>query len=257
MTKVDDALELHALLDGELELARQVELEARLRDDAVLREALRSLERDRDALRTEADYHRAPAALLARLGAQPAPSAGSAARGALAAPRRRAWLPAAFSAAIALVLGIGLGLLPWQDDRDEALAREAIASHVRATLGQRLVDVASSDQHTVKPWLSARLDYSPPLPETLAPGAVFLGGRVDYLEGHPVAALVYRQRQHGIDAFVWPDNRAESALAVRSERGFNVVHWSRAGMTHWVVSDLNRGELVAFAQALDASAAPR
>ena len=108
----------------------------------------------------------------------------------------------------------------------------------------------------MKPWLSARLDYSPPVADAPVPGASFLGGRVDYLDGRPVAALVYRQRQHLIDAYVWPTTQRDAAAQALAQRGFNVVHWARGGMRFWLVSDINRDELTAFAQALAEAAAP-
>ena len=88
---------------------------------------------------------------------------------------------------------------------------EAVASHVRSTLGPHLVDVASSDHHTVKPFLSSKLGFSPPVYELQLPGSVFVGGRVDYLDGQPVAALVYRQGEHVVNAFVWPSGRATAS----------------------------------------------
>ena len=230
-------------------------MEARLADDAALGSELQALQRLRDAVRDGADHHAAPAALRARVQALSGRSTGpvSAAHRA----RQRWARPAAAAAlAFAVVLASALGWV-WQQGRDEPLEGEVIASHVRATLGQHLVDVASSDRHTVKPWLSARLDFSPPVPEFGSLGTLFLGGRLDYLDGRPVAALVYRQSQHIVDAFVWPANASDSRLRVRSQRGFNIVHWSRAGMAHWVVSDLSEGELVAFAQALDLAESSR
>ncbi|MBC7483157.1 MAG: anti-sigma factor [Rhizobacter sp.] len=133
--------------------------------------------------------------------------------------------------------------------------RDVVASHVRATLGQHLVDVASSDRHTVKPWLSARLGYSPPVAELPVPGSVFLGGRVEYLDGRPVAALVYRQGEHIVNAFVWPTNAADAPTGYGFARGFQTAHWSRAGMTHWVISDLNREAFGAIVRALETVAA--
>ena len=264
---IDDRMCLHAFVDGELGLARQLEFEARLREDAALRAELQTLQADREAVRAAADYHRAPAALRARIaagavdrpgavqGASPAAagSSSSAAPAAIAAPRtvrRRGWFAtAALAAAMLRVVALGLVVMARHDDSDRRVAHEAVASHVRATLGQRLVDIASSDQHTVRPWLSARLDFSPPVREV--PGAVFLGGRVDHLDGHPVAVLVYRQRQHVIDAFVWPGDTATDRPALYEERGFNAIGGAIAGMTLWVVSDLNRDELAAFAQSLE------
>ena len=257
MTKPEVTMQLHAFLDGELEFARHLEIEARLQHDLALRTELQGMERMRELGRTSADYHRAPAALRARMAtgidrpAEPPTRAAGIAQP--VAPRRRAWIAAASALACTLVLVVGLAFFARQGGRDERIAQETIASHVRATLGQRLVDIAASDQHTVKPWLSSRLDFSPPVQEVA--GAAFLGGRIDHLDGHPVAVLVYRQRQHVIDVFIWPEQRASAGIAAYAERGFNALRGSRAGMTHWVVSDLNRDELAAFAQSLDAGEA--
>ena len=132
---------------------------------------------------------------------------------------------------------------------------EAVASHVRSTIGQHLLDVASSDHHTVKPFLSSRLGYSPPVRELELPGSVFLGGRVDYLDGRPVAALVYRQDQHIVNSFVWPDAGGDSKPQFTSERGFLIAHWSQGGMRHCVISDVNREEFQRVVDALRAAAA--
>lgn len=257
MTPPEVRMQLHAFLDGELELARHLEVEARLQHDPALRSELHGLERMRELVRTTADYHRAPTALRARMASRierpaeaPMRAVGIARP---VAPRRRAWIAAASVLAFAMVLVVGLALFARSGERDQHIAQETIASHVRATLGQRLVDIASSDQHTVKPWLSSRLDFSPPVQQVA--GAVFLGGRIDHLDGHPVAVLVYRQRQHVIDVFVWPEARAPAGTAPYAERGFHALRGWSAGMTHWVVSDLNRDELAAFAQSLDSGEA--
>jgi len=145
-----------------------------------------------------------------------------------------------FGLAATLAVALNVGGLRWaQDDR---LMDDVVASHVRSTLGQHLVDVASSDHHTVKPWLSSKLDFSPPVTELQIPGSVFLGGRVDYLDGHPVAALVYRQGEHVVNSFVWPGTAKDSKAEFSEERGFQTAHWSHSGMTHWVISDVNRSE---------------
>ena len=257
---------LNAFVDDELDLAGRLVLEARLGADAAFRAGVAQSHALRAAVRDQADYFPAPPALRQRLTVD---VRGAAAR-AEPAPRREggwrqwlAWRPlgTGFAAACALFWIASVVLSPalWPGGTKDRLAEEVIASHVRSTVGDRLVDVASSDRHTVKPWLSSRLDYSPPVADAPLPGTVFAGGRVDYLDGRPVAALVYRQRQHVIDVYVWPDSHpgAASASAMRSssERGFNTLHWSRAGMRYWVVSDLNRQELAAFASALDRVAA--
>ena len=244
-----DRRELNAYLDGELDLARQLALETRLAREPAARSELESLRGVRDAVRDRADYHAAPVELLAKLqwsqATSPAatPSAGW---------RRwfdwRPWVPAfALAGAVFWALHLGIAL----PDHDTRLMQEVIASHVRSTVGQKLVDVASSDRHTVKPWLSSHLDYSPPVADVPVPGAVFLGGRIDYLDDRPVAVLVYRQRQHVIDAYIWPTDAVPAAATTRAQRGFNTIHWVRGGMRYWLVSDINRDELAGFATALD------
>ncbi len=152
------------------------------------------------------------------------------------------WRPlvSALGGAAVLAIALQFTLLPAQ--REEQLGQEVVASHARATLAQRLVDVESSDHHTVKPWLSSRLDFSPPVPQLNLPGTQLLGGRVDYLDGRPVAALVYRHAGHLVDSFVWPAAQGEARVAMSSQRGFHLAHWTRNGMVHWVVSDLNPRE---------------
>jgi anti-sigma factor RsiW len=131
----------------------------------------------------------------------------------------------------------------------EQLEAELVGNHVRALMVAHLTDVASSDQHTVKPWFQGKLDYSPPVKDLRAEGFALLGGRLDYVAGQPVAALVYRRNGHLINLFVWPGGRAP--LTEASERqGYNVMRWSDDGMTYAAVSDVNRNELRAFCELL-------
>ena len=246
---------LNAFVDGELTLSEQLAMETRIEHDAALRAEVERLRALRDAVRSNADYHAAPVTL--RAGLQQLATPSPVARPALRKPNWRGWRdwfgwqPFAIGLISAVVLMWGLGLTPWLGGQQERLLQDAVASHVRATLGQRVVDVASSDQHTVKPWLSSKLDFSPAVPDTHPPGANFLGGRVDYLDGHPVAVLVYRQRDHVVDVFVWPTAEADAPVKSRAQRGFNITHWSKAGMTYWAVSDLNADELTTFARAIE------
>jgi anti-sigma factor RsiW len=175
-----------------------------------------------------------------------------------AAPRdrgRRHWLGAgALAGSMVTVLAwiTGNTVLEWRDRSD--LANEAVADHVRATLANHLTDVATSDRHTVKPWLSSRLDYSPPVQDLSGEGFPLTGGRVDYLDKRPVATLVYRYREHVVDVFVRPvaDGAARSSptppALSGTVRGFNVVRASGAGMDWVAVSDASAdvlGPLVA------------
>jgi anti-sigma factor RsiW len=255
------AEELTAFIDGELELTRQLALEARLAADPALREQVQGLRALRDAVRERADYHIAPAALRAQL-QLPTPSAP-----ALAARNRPepsgwrlwfAWRPLSVACALVAVFALTLSLTTLQSGGDERLMQEVIASHVRSSMGEKLVDVASSDQHTVKPWLSSKLDFSPPVGDVSMPSGIsFVGGRVDYLDARPVAALVYRQRKHVIDAYIWPSAQGDTQMQPLSQHGFNVVHWTQGGMRFWVVSDLQRDELAVFARSLAQADAAR
>jgi anti-sigma factor RsiW len=240
--------ELNAFVDGELHLSRQLEIEARLRDDEALRAQVESLQRLRDDVRSQADYHAAPAALRMAMSGAPSPSLQDA-----RATLRRwfAWRPLASALAVAMcaVAAVNLVLSPRQ--QEDRLREEIVASHARATMTGHLVDVASSDQHTVKPYLSSRLDFSPPVRELTLPGSVFLGGRVDYLDGRPVAALVYRQGKHVVDSYVWPTQDADSAVRISTLRGFHVARWSRQGMAHCLVSDVSPDVFARIAKELE------
>jgi anti-sigma factor RsiW len=131
--------------------------------------------------------------------------------------------------------------------RDD-IAVEAVTSHVRATLGNHLIQVASSDQHTVKPWLSARLDYSPPVPDMRVQGFTLVGGRIDYLDGRPVATLVYRIRDHMIDVFVRPQSARAPPTALRTLRGFHIVEARGSAMDWLAVSDVGADVLQSFVE---------
>jgi len=245
---------INAFVDGELDLASQLEMEDRMRVDAALREQVEGLRQLRAAVREGADYHAAPAALRERMAGLIAPERPNPARAAVVATaavqRWLQWRPMAASFALVAVLAVALNLSWLRSTQDQRVLDDVVASHVRSTLGQHLVDVASSDHHTVKPWLSSKLDFSPPVNELPLPGSVFLGGRVDYLDGHPVAALVYRQGQHVVNSFVWPTASKDSAVEFSQERGFQTAHWSHGGMTHWVVSDVNRDEFKSIVGAI-------
>jgi anti-sigma factor RsiW len=229
---------LHAYVDGELDPARSLELEAYLAANPAARAACERLRDIAGAIREKAYYHAAPAPLAARLRASLPAVPGEIKR--VAAWQGRLKLAASFAAVILVTWFAAIGYL--RPDRDESIAQEALASHLRATLANRLAEVASSDQHTVKPWLSARLTFSPPVMDLSAHGFELTGGRLDYVAGRPVAALVYKRRQHMIDVFVWPAP-ADTGERTFTRDGFNVARFARDGMTYWLVSDLNQNEL--------------
>jgi anti-sigma factor RsiW len=261
-----DMQQLNAFIDGELDLKSQLEFEARLHNDLALRTQADRLRQLRSRLRESADYHAAPAALRQRLIASHAPPLAAPPampelrHGAGVAGAVQRWWglrPTVALLGMAGVLAVALNLAWLRAGPSDRVHDDIVASHVRSTIGQRLVDVASSDRHTVKPWLSSRLDFSPPVTELPLPGSTFLGGRVDYVDGRPVAALVYRQGQHVVNSYLWPTQGQDSAAAFSAERGFQIAHWTRSGMKHWLISDLGRDEFASFAQALEAADAAR
>jgi anti-sigma factor RsiW len=153
--------------------------------------------------------------------------------------------------AAALLVGIGLALvIPQLFNRSTGVlvADEALASHLRSMQGDNhLMDVVSTDQHTVKPWFDGKLDFAPPVKDLKDEGFPLAGGRLDFMHGRPVAALIYHRNKHIINVFVWPGESGESSS---EKQGYNLVHWSDGGMTFWAVSDLNAGELGQFANLL-------
>ena len=195
-------------------------------------------------LKAEVPYFRAPPTLRERMAAvaRAAPDGEREGRG-----LRWRWLTAgalAGSAATVLAWLLAGAVMEWRASED--LAVEAVNSHVRATLTHAAIQVASSDQHTVKPWLSARLDFAPPVKDLAAEGFALAGARLDFLDHRPVAALVYRYRDHVIDVYVRPQS-SSAVAASRSVRGFNVVHAAGHGMDWFAVSDANAealGQLV-------------
>jgi anti-sigma factor RsiW len=125
----------------------------------------------------------------------------------------------------------------------QLLAENVLSAHLRSLNGPHLLDVPSTDQHTVKPWFAGKLDFSPPVKEL--DGFPLLGGRIEYFEGHSAAALVYGRRAHIVNLFVWP-SAVSTPESSQTHNGYQMRTWSASGMTFWAVSDLNPAELADF-----------
>jgi anti-sigma factor RsiW len=202
-------------------------------------------------LRREVPYFSAPAALRERLAARFAetPPAPALPRTALRG-RWNFFAGGALAGCVASVFAMLLGTAALEMVASDDRAQEAVTRHVSATLDHGLVAVLSSDQHTVKPWLSARLDYSPPVEDLANEGYPLVGGRVDTLQRQPVATLVYRHRQHTIDVYVRPLEGDVRAPSLRTVRGFNVAQAYGADMEWVAVSDMSGELLSAFVERL-------
>src|SRR5207249_4757789 len=162
-----------------------------------------------------------------------------------ARPAAQPWRWLGVAATVVAVVGGTFMVATLPHDRgDDATTREAVSGHIRSLMANHLTDVASTDQHTVKPWFNGKLDFSPPVTDFASADYPLVGGRLDYLQGHSVAALVYMHHKHTINVFVWPVASAREELApALTEQGFHVIHGTHAGMAYWVVSDLNTEEL--------------
>jgi anti-sigma factor RsiW len=244
MSHADVEAQVDVYLDGELAESEAVELEAhlagcascaRFRDDRL---ALRQ------AIAARMPRLEAPELLRARVRA--------AVREAAAPARARrlspflAWRWLAFAASLAAV-AVGSWRLAVVRTESASLADEVLASHVRSLMPGHLNDVVSSDQHTVKPWFNGKLDFSPPVHDFSGRGYPLLGGRLDYLDGRPVAALVYGRRQHVINVFLWPAAGPEGIARPVARRGYHLLHWATPDLDYWVASDLGLAELSEFA----------
>jgi anti-sigma factor RsiW len=205
--------------------------------------ALESLHAERTMLKTKLPFYRAPPGLASRIGA-------ALPREVPPAPSRR-WFPTqALGGGLAGALaGVALTLLVVHGPNGtDPVIQGAIDSHVRSLMAEHLTDVATSDQHTVKPWLSARLDVSPPVRDMADVGFPLLGGRLDYVDGHKGAAVVYRHAKHIINLFAWAASGGDTSFTERTHQGFNVVSWRRDGIAYYAVSDLEADQLAAFAR---------
>ena len=228
--------------DGELDLATCLRVEEHLAACPACRAALEEEKALGDLVASEAPRFAAPPFLKARLRAalpEEAPSPF---------PWWRrlspAWRYSGLAGAVAVIL-FGFFVLPLGGMSE--LDREAVTDHVRSLQVSHLVDVASSDQHTVKPWFAGKLDYSPQIVDLGPSGYPVVGGRLDVLDRQAVAAVIYQRRKHYINLFIWPSEGGAIRGGLRSRNGYHVLRWTKSGMNYVAVSELGVKELKEFA----------
>jgi anti-sigma factor RsiW len=251
--------------DGELDALTSQRIEQHLRDCHKCEEAFEAHTALARAITQGVPYYKATADLRQRIqsslrdavAAKPKDSGKQASQ--LSTPRsqgerRPAFLPVpwnwlALAAAIILGAILASSFLPriGAPNADQFLATQLIASHVRSLMANHLTDVPSSDQHTVKPWLDAKLDFAAPVADLSSQGFPLIGGRLDYLDNHSAAALVYQRRKHFINLFIWPKtSRDSTAQTIVARQGYHLLHWSDGDFAYWAVSDVNTGDLQNF-----------
>jgi anti-sigma factor RsiW len=240
---------LRAYFDDELDLVRSVEFEEHLKTCPQCAGELREQQTLRDSLRAANLYERAPDGLRARIRA----ALPTEVRPQSFTTTRRPvieWL--AIAAAILIAVFLGVKVIPDIGSlKQNLVAEEIVASHIRSLQPGHLMDVESTDQHTVKPWFDGKLDFAPPVVDLATQGFPLVGGRLDYIGRRNVAALVYQQQKHFINVFIWPEEKSSAKPPeVQTIQGYNVVSWSHNGMNFCAVSDLNSTKLREFADLL-------
>ena len=251
MTCTDIQTAIHGYLDGELDAVRNLEIEQHLQHCAACSQTYKADQTLQRAIKTDSHYYRAPADLRKRIQS----SIRQVGKSKLLFPAMP-WRWLAVAASVAFVVILAWALFPRLHglDAEQLVAQEVVSSHVRSLMVDHVADVMSSDQHTVKPWFTGKLDFSPSVKNLANEGFPLVGGRLDYLENRAVAALVYQRQNHFINVFIWPsshDTHANTKALAR--QGYHLVHWSKAGMTYWVISDLNDTELQEFVRLVQAS----
>jgi anti-sigma factor RsiW len=232
---------IEAYIDEELDPGLSASLEEHLSGCPSCSEVYTRFREQRTNISSAAPYYTAPVELQR--------SVRDALRQATANETKAAanqvpWRWLAIAASILLAISVSWNLRPSQrrTAQNDLIAQNILSDHIRSLIGTHLLDVPSTDQHTVKPWFAGKVDFSPPVKDVA--GFPLLGGRLEYFEGHSAAALIYGRRAHIINLFVWPS--AATPEASQTRNGYHLRSWSSGGMTFWAVSDVNDGELAQF-----------
>ena len=251
MNCTDSQAALPSYLDGELDPLRNLEIEQHLQHCAACSQTYTADQTLQTAIKSGAPYYPAPANLRKRI------------RSSIRQERKGVpvfqvmpwrWLSLAASVALVAIFAWNVVPRPYGLDTEELMAQEVVSSHVRSLMASHLVDVSSSDRHIVKPWFAGKLDFSPSVVDLIDHGFPLIGGRLDYLDKRPVAAVVYQRREHVINLFIRPAaHDSDPGRTPVTTQGYHLLSWTRAGMTYVAVSDLNTNELLEFVRLVQTS----
>jgi anti-sigma factor RsiW len=246
MTCDEAELLLHALLDGELDAGHAHEVEAHVASCQRCAAALADYREMSKAVADAGLRYTAPARLRRRIEAtlpQTRPM-----------PNRRSVLKGfAMGSAVSAIAATGLVAIVLRNDDEQRIMSEVVSAHLRSLQAGHLTDVVSTDQHTVKPWFNGRLDVAPPVIDLTAQGFTLIGGRLDYVDGRALGAVVYKRRSHVINLFAALAANTERRAKTETLQGFNIRRWSERGLNYWAVSDLGADELTEFGDKFEAA----
>jgi len=250
MTCDEAEILLHALIDGELDAGHTRDVEAHVASCPRCAAALADYREMSKAIAGADLRFAAPPELRRRIEAalpQALPQAS--------APSRRSMLRGfAMGSAVSALAATGLVAIVLRNDDEQRILSEVVTAHLRSLQAGHLIDVVSTDQHTVKPWFNGKLDVSPPVVDLTAQGFTLIGGRLDYVDARSIGAVVYRRRQHIINLFVAQTANTEHRPAkMETMQGLNVRRWSEQGMNFWAVSDIGPDELAEFGDKFEAT----
>jgi anti-sigma factor RsiW len=239
---------IHALIDGELDAGHAREVEAHIATCTACTGKLDEFQDLRKAMAPAGLRFVAPASLRSRIeGKLPLAAAAT-------ASRRSVIKSFALGVTASALAASGLLVMVMRADDERRILGEVVSAHLRSLQAQHLTDVVSTDQHAVKPWFNGKLDVAPPVADLTALGFTLLGGRLDYIDTKPVAAVVYRRRVHVINLFCAPaSGGAKRGAVMESLQGFNVRRWTENGLNLWAVSDIGADELNEFGEKFEAA----
>jgi anti-sigma factor (TIGR02949 family) len=266
-----ESLRVQAYFDGEVDAVSAAEIERHAEHCNECRALLQDLETMRAALRRGVSYAAAPAELRSKImdaldqevSQEAGEQAGGAADADVAVLRRprpglkrqaRVWRAGsfwtgAFSGLGGAAIAAALAFFVISPSLMSPLTNDLVSAHVRSLMPDHLIDVVSTDKHTVKPWFAGHADVSPAVADFDSQGYKLIGGRADYIEHQRSAVVVYQHGAHFINVFTWA--AAGARLPSDTTRsGYHLAFWQQGDIQYCAVSDTGWDELLGLVRLL-------